>query len=43
MHLRNETIREDATVAIQVMLLSYLETQKAGPARKMEQEFKFCM
>lgn len=35
MHLRTETIREDASVAIQVMLLSYYETQKPGPARKM--------
>jgi hypothetical protein len=43
MHLRNETIREDADVAIKVMLRSYIETQKHGPGHKIEKEFKFYL
>ena len=38
MHLRHETNRIDAQVAISVMLRSFIETQKHGTARKLEKE-----
>lgn len=36
MHLRQETIRQDAEVAIRAMLRSFIETQKYSTARKIE-------
>lgn len=43
MHLRQETIREDAEVAIRTMLKSFIETQKHGTAKKIEKELKFYL
>jgi hypothetical protein len=38
MHLRQETIREDADVAIRTILQSFIETQKHGKARILQKE-----
>jgi hypothetical protein len=43
MHLRQETIREDAQIAIRTMMKSFIETQKHGTAQKLTREFKFYL
>lgn len=40
MHLRQETLREDAEIAMRAMLTSYIETQKHGAATKIKSHFK---
>lgn len=35
MHLRQETTREDAEVAIRTVVKSFIETQKHGTANKL--------
>lgn len=43
MHLRQETTREDAEIAIKTMMKSFVETQKHGTAKKLEKEYKFYL
>lgn len=43
MHLRQETVREDAEIAIRTMMKSFIETQKQGTARALEKKFKNYM
>jgi hypothetical protein len=43
MHLRQETNREDAEIAIRTMMKSFVETQKHGTAKKLEKEYKFYL
>ena len=43
MHLRSETIREDAQVAMRIMLRSFIETQKHSTAAKIERDMRFYL